>query len=92
MHSVVELNGLEVSALQDIAKSLQIREASSLTKKDLILKIVEAESGISVSSSASDAGPRRRGRPAAAKPAAEAVGNEKNEDKAQRGRRKRITT
>ena len=92
MHSVVELNGLEVSALQDIAKSLQIREASSLTKKDLILKIVEAESGISVSSSAADAGPRRRGRPAAAKPAAEAVGNEKNEDKAQRGRRKRITT
>ncbi|MFN5305596.1 MAG: transcription termination factor Rho [Bacteroidota bacterium] len=92
MHSVVELNGLELPALQDIAKSLQIREASSLSKKDLILKIVEAESGISVSSSAADAGPRRRGRPAAAKPAAEAVGNEKNEDKAQRGRRKRITT
>ncbi|MFN5209247.1 MAG: Rho termination factor N-terminal domain-containing protein, partial [Bacteroidota bacterium] len=61
MHSVVELNGLELPALQDIAKSLQIREASSLSKKDLILKIVEAESGISVSSSAADASPRRRG-------------------------------
>lgn len=92
MHSVVELNGLDMSALQDLAKSLQIGETSTLSKKELILKIVETESGISVSSPVSDPGPRRRGRPAAAKPAAETQGDEKNEDKAQRGRRKRINT
>ena len=48
MHSIIELNALELDALKNIANNLKISIISNVSKEDLILKIIEKESGISI--------------------------------------------
>lgn len=73
MHSVVELNGKNIEELKTIAIEAGIANADQYSFEDLILKIVEAESGITALPDNTDlgknddAGKKRRGRPAANK-------------------------
>jgi transcription termination factor Rho len=91
MHSVVELNGMDLSALQQLGNELKISSSSALSRKELILKIVEAESGINTGkpSEAADAPAKRRGRPAGSKAAVSPAGESQADDKPMRGRRRR---
>jgi transcription termination factor Rho len=49
MHSIIELNALELDALKNIANNLKMSNFSNSSKENLILKIIEKESGISIS-------------------------------------------
>ena len=46
MHSIIELNALQLDALKTIANTLGISSNEETTKQDLIIKIVEKEAGI----------------------------------------------
>ena len=46
MHSIIELNALDIDALKKIADSLKINTRGLENKEEIILKIVEIESGI----------------------------------------------
>jgi len=71
MHSIIELNALELDALKNIANSLGISSSENQNKQDLILKIVEKEGGITilVEPSAAAETPKKRTVKPKAKPA-----------------------
>jgi transcription termination factor Rho len=49
MHSIIELNTFDVEVLKEIANKLGINSSNGINKEDLIIKIIEKESGISIS-------------------------------------------
>jgi transcription termination factor Rho len=64
MHSIIELNTFDVEALKEIASKLGINSSNGINKEDLIIKIIEKESGISISdehTKASDQPLKKRG-------------------------------
>ena len=71
MHTKSELESLDIQALTDIAKSLNIPVKSSTEKLDLIYSIIGAESEQAVTSSSSaTSAPKKRGRKSKAEKAA----------------------
>jgi len=48
MHSIIELNALETEVLLNIANSVGVNNSNNLSKEDLIIQIIEKESGISI--------------------------------------------
>jgi transcription termination factor Rho len=64
MHSIIELNTFDVEVLKEIASKLGINSSNGINKEDLIIKIIEKESGISIGdepAKASDQPLKKRG-------------------------------
>ena len=83
MHSIIELNTFDVEVLREIATKLGIN-SSNANKEQLIIRIIEKESGISIPaepSAATDA-PKKRGPKPKAKPSETLASSEENTEPA----------
>lgn len=80
MHSIIELNTFDVEVLREIAAKLGINHNSDLNKEQLIIRIIEKESGIHIGDEASKStdAPKKRGPKPKTKPSETPASTEEN--------------
>ncbi|MEM7654590.1 MAG: transcription termination factor Rho [Bacteroidota bacterium] len=84
MYDIIELNNLEVSKLEEIAKRLKISDLDKLGKQDLIFKILDQQASIPAEELKSLQPPAKKTR--GRKKAAPAAEEEKKEEVAEEGK------